>query len=240
MNAISSVVPFEESGREQLNNRFEIIIADAACEIVCGGEKICLSAGETAVIPPLTRRAVKGKGLRVTLEQALLPVRSIKRLTGDDAAGVMQAAKKAFTYVGAKDCAGILEALGGLMAAYINHCCGGEFSPVVQAVRDDADKNLSDPTYSLEDFMHKLPLNYDYVRKLFKKETGLTPREYLLFRRMELARGLIGSRISNQYSNWTVSQIAEACGFSEPLYFSRVFKKYYGKSPSAFAAERKK
>ena len=79
-----------------------------------------------------------------------------------------------------------------------------------------------------------MPLNYDYVRKLFKKETGVTPHEYLVNSRMDLAKNIILSGISNQYSNYTVSQIAEMCGFAEPLYFSRVFKKRFGVSPSEY------
>ena len=103
---------------------------------------------------------------------------------------------------------------------------------MVVTVRDEIKKNISTPSFSLEDSIKKLPLNYDYVRKLFKKETGATPHEYLTDCRMQLARELISSGIGNRYSNYSVGQIAEACGFSEPLYFSRVFKKYYGFSPS--------
>ena len=43
----------------------------------------------------------------------------------------------------------------------------------------------------------------------------------------------------NQYSNYSVSQIAEACGYPEPLYFTRVFTAYYGKPPSEFMKFRR-
>ena len=108
------------------------------------------------------------------------------------------------------------------------------FSPVVKTVRADIERGISDCTYSLEDSLKRLPLNYDYVRKLFKKETGATPHEYLLHERMKLAQGLILGGMSNRYSEYTVSQIAEACGYSDPLYFSRVFKKYFGVAPSEY------
>ena len=93
---------------------------------------------------------------------------------------------------------------------------------------------MSDSSFRLDDAIKTLPLNYDYVRKLFKSETGVTPREYLLNERMKLARELILSGVTNRYSEYTVSQIAEACGFSEPLYFSRVFKKFYGVPPTEY------
>ena len=59
-------------------------------------------------------------------------------------------------------------------------------------------------------------------------------QEYLLHERMKLAQGLILGGMSNRYSEYTVSQIAEACGYSDPLYFSRVFKKYFGVAPSEY------
>ena len=96
------------------------------------------------------------------------------------------------------------------------------------------EKNACDALFSVEDCIRKLPLNYDYVRKLFKKETGVTPHEYLVNLRMERARAIISGGVTNRYSKYSVSQIAEACGFAEPLYFSRVFKKYFGVSPSEY------
>lgn len=51
---------------------------------------------------------------------------------------------------------------------------------------------------------------------------------------MELAATLLKSGISNRYSAYSVSQIAEACGFADPLYFSKVFKKHYGASPAVY------
>ena len=102
-------------------------------------------------------------------------------------------------------------------------------------VKAEIDKYLTDCSFCLDDAIKKMPLNSDYVRKLFKKETGLTPHAYLLKERMELASSLISGNITNRYSNYTVSQIAESCGFAEPLYFSRVFKKYFGTPPSEYS-----
>ena len=35
----------------------------------------------------------------------------------------------------------------------------------------------------------------------------------------------------------TVAEVAYQCGFSDPLYFSRCFKQYYGMSPSRYQKE---
>jgi AraC-like DNA-binding protein len=51
------------------------------------------------------------------------------------------------------------------------------------------------------------------MRKLFKKEVGATPHEYLLGLRMRRAQTLISSGVSSGYGVLTVAQIAESCGF---------------------------
>ena len=50
--------------------------------------------------------------------------------------------------------------------------------------------------------------------------------------RMKSAEMLLTAMWANEY---TVSEIARMCGYDDALYFSRVFKKHYGCSPSTFA-----
>lgn len=128
----------------------------------------------------------------------------------------------------------VFSALGDLIVACIAEYRRAKLHPVAERLKDDIEKNFSDATYSADVGIRKLPLNYDYVRKLFKRETGVTPHEYLNELRMQRAQKLILGGVSNSYSNYTVSQIAEACGFAEPLYFSRVFKQRFGQSPMQY------
>ena len=235
MNVIS-FAGTAENLTDRVVKSFEIIVAEAPCIIEFKGGAAEFDAGEVAIIPPLTPYTFNGKGMRVVIEQALLPFKNV-HLVKDMSGGIAFAARQAqeFTQPDAPDRERILEALGGLISAYLVAFSGGEkLSPVVITVRDEIKRKVSDSTFSLEDCIRKLPLNYDYVRKLFKKETGISPHEYLLNCRMKFAMDLISSGIGNRYSNYSVAQIAEACGFTEPLYFSRVFKKYYGEPPSLF------
>lgn len=195
--------------------------------------------GEITVIPPLCEGGARSGGVHILIEQALINAKQTFNMPDEKNGGIRHAAAQAAEYFGGGrgKSQAVLSALGNLLAGYISvYLNGGDsFSPVVEQVREAINKNVSNPTFYLETEIKKLPLNYDYIRKLFKKETGATPHDYLLKQRMELAAQLLTGGIANRYSKYTVSQIAEACGFTEPLYFSRVFKKYYGVAPSDYA-----
>ena len=67
-----------------------------------------------------------------------------------------------------------------------------------------------------------------HFRRLFKEIYGMSPIKYINEIRTERARGLIAN------SNLSLSQIAEKVGYGDVYYFSRVFKKIAGVSPSAY------
>ncbi len=71
-------------------------------------------------------------------------------------------------------------------------------------------------------------LSLSQYRMVFRKLTGLSPSGYVASLRLERAK----DRLSN--SNLSVSQIAGECGYADPLYFSRLFKKKTGYSPSEY------
>ena len=66
-----------------------------------------------------------------------------------------------------------------------------------------------------------------YFRKQFQKHLGVSPKEYCLARRMELARQYL------ELGELSVSEISAALEFSSPSYFSRAFKQTFGHPPSA-------
>lgn len=236
MNTITSVIS-AESGTKRVSKSFEIALPETYAQISAADKTFSVPTDGFAVIPPLTAYCIEcGKAVIITVEKALLPFKEITVIPdarGEIAKIAEQAQFYAKSQLSKKEL--ILSSLGGLLAGFATAFAEDvEYSPVTRTVRAEILNNLSNVTFSLEATIKKLPLNYDYVRKLFQKEVGVTPREFLTRERMQLAECLIKSGISNQYSGYTVSQIAEACGFSEPLYFSRVFKKYYGVSPTEY------
>lgn len=71
---------------------------------------------------------------------------------------------------------------------------------------------------------------YRFIHK-FKDFTGMSPLEYITKIRINIAKDLILS------SSLSISEISDMIGYSNPLYFSRLFKKYCGVSPSLYKKE---
>lgn len=68
------------------------------------------------------------------------------------------------------------------------------------------------------------PYNRDYFLREFQKRVGRTPRKFWEMQRMERALHLLETGLS-------VSATAAAVGYSDPYYFSRMFKRVIGLSP---------
>ena len=74
-------------------------------------------------------------------------------------------------------------------------------------------------------------LSISYFRTLFKK-VGTTPIEYLTVQRINAAC------LYFQHYNMTVKEVSYAVGYSDSLYFSRVFKKITGISPKRYKKDK--
>jgi two-component system response regulator YesN len=103
---------------------------------------------------------------------------------------------------------------------------------IVKKALEYINKNLSDPNLSLSKIAQEaLYLNPDYFGKLFKKEIGENFSNYVNKVRMKKAVDLM----KYSYGEVKVLDIAEKVGFAENAsYFSLVFKKYTGLSPTEF------
>jgi len=85
---------------------------------------------------------------------------------------------------------------------------------------------MSDIT--VQSIADRIGLERTYFSNLFKKEMGISPKKYLLKHRMEQAADLIKNR------GYSVSVTALSVGYSDVYIFSKMFKQYYGVSPSKF------
>ncbi len=71
-------------------------------------------------------------------------------------------------------------------------------------------------------------LSLSHFLKLFKENNGTTPQNYLTLCRIENAKRLLTE------TDYTIRHIAESVGFTDSLYFSKVFKKNVGLTPSEY------
>ncbi|MDR7239259.1 helix-turn-helix domain-containing protein [Neobacillus drentensis] len=81
---------------------------------------------------------------------------------------------------------------------------------------------------SLEQVASHVQLSPNYFSNLFKRTTGTSFIEYMTHRRVEKAKALLANL------NQTVYQVANAVGYNDARYFSRVFKTVCGKTPSTY------
>jgi AraC-like DNA-binding protein len=71
-------------------------------------------------------------------------------------------------------------------------------------------------------------MSEDYLSRAFSQELGLSPWEYLNRYRIAQAKELL------RHTADSVTVIGRRVGFSDPAYFSRVFRRLVGVSPSAY------
>lgn len=81
---------------------------------------------------------------------------------------------------------------------------------------------------SLQELADQCALSIGHLSNLIKKETGMSFSEYVTVKRMEDAKKLL---LKEQLS---IEEVAEQVGYHDYFYFTKVFKKYEGISPSVF------
>ncbi len=96
-----------------------------------------------------------------------------------------------------------------------------------EITKEFIEKNI-DANLSLQTLAQQAMVSVSYLEKLFKRFSGMSVIQYCTNYRIEEAKKLIREEAIN------ITQIAEHLGFSSIHYFSRVFKKSEGMSPSEY------
>ncbi|MGZ0707052.1 helix-turn-helix domain-containing protein [Coraliomargarita sp. W4R53] len=95
---------------------------------------------------------------------------------------------------------------------------------IVQRAKAAMLRHLDQRT-DLEALAHELGCSYSRFRFAFKRETGHAPREFENRIKLNRSRDLL------QHNHLSVSETADALGFSSVYYYSRAFKRAFGSSP---------
>jgi AraC-like DNA-binding protein len=103
---------------------------------------------------------------------------------------------------------------------------------LVRAARELLQERWQDPALGVTQIADHLGVNRAVLSRRFRAETGITVIDYLTGMRIQAAISLL------QESGKTVAEIGRHCGYFDPSYFCRVFRKRIGTSPTAFRSKR--
>ena len=100
---------------------------------------------------------------------------------------------------------------------------GRRLARVLQLIDTHLDRDLT-----LDELAREACLSPFHFARAFKAATGESPHRYLLQRRLDRAKALLGA------GNLTMTEVALACGFASAAHFATSFKRANGVTPSVF------
>ncbi len=93
-------------------------------------------------------------------------------------------------------------------------------------VRELVEAHISDPEFSVEQLCGDLFMSHSKLHRKLDALTGCSPNKFIRIIRLKKAKQLLKS------DEDSISSVAIDCGFSDPGYFSRVFKQEFGVTPN--------
>ena len=194
--------------------------------------------GDLLIIPPMVvhrnESAAGFTNIHLNMLEPTLNLHEPTRIRDDDNHFILDACKGAFFHFSTEPGrqTALLTSYAYLLVALIDaQLSAPALSPVVEEIKNHIIRSYPDESFELDSYLQSLPFNYDYIRKLFRKETGVTPHRFLSDTRLQAAAKHLGS---SEADGTSISNIAHLCGFREPLYFSRMFRKEFGLSPTQY------
>lgn len=120
-------------------------------------------------------------------------------------------------------CRSKVESVIGQVNSYRDFKAGG----LTKRAKEYIKANYSN-SITLEDVAREINISPQYLSKLFKEETGENFIDYLTSIRIKIAKSLLES------DERSVKEISLSIGYSDPNYFSRIFKKIVGVTPTEY------
>lgn len=105
-------------------------------------------------------------------------------------------------------------------------------SNIILKIKKYVDSHFDDPELSLKTVSERFLYNDKYISERFRRTLRTGFSDYLKNLRIEHAKKLIKNGFEN------VTEIAKLCGYSDPFYFSKVFKAELGCSPKKYIEKR--
>ena len=102
--------------------------------------------------------------------------------------------------------------------------CNPALTPAIEYIEN----NIDNPDLSMSVLSTVSRISEVYLRRLFNREFGVSPKQYITQLRISRAKQLLKN------SGTSVGQVAEDCGYSSVYHFSRAFKIATGYTPSEY------
>lgn len=127
----------------------------------------------------------------------------------------------------AADLNGLLESIARRAAAKIGDYNGGSMKLLLRRAVDYLNKHYCDQI-TLQQMADEIFVSPSYISRMFKKELGVNFVDYLNEIRISRAKDLLGD------INYKTYEIADSVGIPNPHYFSKLFRRYVGMTPSEY------
>lgn len=211
-----------------------------------GGLAIPSRAGQGVIIPPLTwHRTTSRRGCwDVALKAYLSPHAAAAvgpKAMGFGLSGATQAMithavemlaagqRFCLDWAAASATAAVLDAIGAVPPAQVQP--GGDddqFRQKLLRILSET-STMAQASWSVRALAAQCSMSADHFTRLFERELGLTPREFLLENRMRLAATLLTGQPPR-----TVKQVAQMTGYTTVQAFGRAFRDAFDVSPAQF------
>lgn len=98
---------------------------------------------------------------------------------------------------------------------------------IIRKISRYLDEHYTEPL-RMDDLSEEFHLSVSHLSHMFKRETGFSPKQYIVLRRIGEAQSLLTE------SDMPIGQIEEQLGFSSSCHLTATFKKYVGISPREY------
>lgn len=123
-----------------------------------------------------------------------------------------------------------------LLSYYLEYfpCKNTEIVNYAISARNYIEKNYRNPEFSVRMVANHIKIDRTYLYRLFKEETGISIIDYINNFRISKAEALLVNE------DISIKDVAYSVGFADQMYFSKVFKKIKGQTPTEFRRENKR
>ena len=114
------------------------------------------------------------------------------------------------------------------ICARLDEKSGDSAPDKIERAREYIAEHLCEGEILVSDLGKMCGISEKHFRTLFSRRYGTTPAQYIIDARMSMAQRLLSE------GSFAVSEVSEMVGINDVYYFSRLFKKRFGTSPSSF------